>query len=109
MKKLISLILALTMLLSLAACGAANEDTAPETVEFTDDAGRTVTLPAQIDRIAPSGSIATMILTGSMKNLTAQQDTIQRMEDRYAAEGMIQQVLQFFKMVRLRLLNLRAN
>ena len=37
--------------------------------------------------------IATMILTGSMKNLTAQQDTIQRMEDRYAAEGMIQQII----------------
>lgn len=37
--------------------------------------------------------IATMILTGSMKNLTAQQDTIQRMQDRYAAEGMIQQVV----------------
>ena len=37
--------------------------------------------------------IATMILTGSMKNLTAQQDTIQRMKDRYAAEGMIQQVI----------------
>lgn len=37
--------------------------------------------------------IATMILTGSMKNLTAQQDTIQRMEDRYAAEAMIQKAV----------------
>ena len=37
--------------------------------------------------------IATMILTGAMKNMTAQQDTIQRMKDRYAAEGMIQQVV----------------
>ena len=37
--------------------------------------------------------IATMILTGSMKNLTAQQDTIQHMKDRYAAEGLIQQVV----------------
>ena len=37
--------------------------------------------------------IATMILTGSMKNLTAQQDTVQHMKDRYAAEGMIQQVV----------------
>ena len=37
--------------------------------------------------------IATMILTGAMKNMTAQQDTIQRMKDRYAAEGMIQQVI----------------
>ena len=37
--------------------------------------------------------IATMILTGSMKNLTAQQDTIQHMKDRYAAEGLIQQII----------------
>lgn len=37
--------------------------------------------------------IATMILTGAMKNLTIQQDTVQRMKDRYAAEGMIQQVI----------------
>jgi hypothetical protein len=37
--------------------------------------------------------IATGILTGAMKNMTNQQDTIQRMKDRYAAEGMIQQVI----------------
>lgn len=37
--------------------------------------------------------IATMILTGAMKNMNNQQDTIQRMKDRYAAEGMIQQVI----------------
>ena len=37
--------------------------------------------------------IATMILTGAMKNLTIQQDTVQHMKDRYAAEGMIQQVI----------------
>lgn len=37
--------------------------------------------------------IATMILTGAMKNMTNQQDTIQRMKDRYAAEGMIQKAV----------------
>lgn len=37
--------------------------------------------------------IATMILTGALKNLTIQQDTVQHMKDRYAAEGMIQQVI----------------
>ena len=37
--------------------------------------------------------IATMILTGAMKNMTNQQNTIQQMKDRYAAEGMIQQVI----------------
>ena len=38
------------------------EDAAPETVEFTDSLGRTVELPADITRIAPSGAVATMIL-----------------------------------------------
>ena len=33
-----------------------------EAVEFTDSLGRTVTLPANITRIAPSGAVATMIL-----------------------------------------------
>lgn len=37
--------------------------------------------------------IATMILTGAMKNLTNQQDTIARMEDQYAAAGMIEQAV----------------
>ena len=37
--------------------------------------------------------IATMILTGAMKNLTNQQDAIARMEDQYAAAGMIEQVV----------------
>ena len=35
---------------------------APETVSFTDSLGRTVELPADITRIAPSGAVATMIL-----------------------------------------------
>lgn len=65
MKKLIALLLALVMLLSLAACGTEAATETPETIEFTDDAGRTVTLPARIDRVAPSGSIATMILTAA--------------------------------------------
>ena len=34
----------------------------PETVSFTDSLGRTVELPADITRIAPSGTVATMIL-----------------------------------------------
>lgn len=37
--------------------------------------------------------IATMILTGAMKNMNNQQSAIQQMKDRYAAEGMIQQAL----------------
>ena len=34
----------------------------PETVSFTDSLGRTVGLPADVTRIAPSGAVATMIL-----------------------------------------------
>ena len=33
-----------------------------ETIEFTDSLGRTIALPADITRIAPSGAVATMIL-----------------------------------------------
>lgn len=65
MKRILSLLLALTMLFSLAACSAGAGDAAPATVEFTDSAGRTVTLPAEIDRVAPSGAVATMLLTAA--------------------------------------------
>lgn len=37
--------------------------------------------------------IATMILTGAMKNLNAQQDDIARMKDQYEAAGMIEKVV----------------
>lgn len=87
MKKLLALLLAAVMVFSLAACGAetpapaateapavteapaetetpANptEESAAETVSFTDSTGRAVELPANITKIAPSGPVATMIL-----------------------------------------------
>lgn len=87
MKKTLALLLALVMLFSLAACGAAEptpaepapaateepaatdapaenpaEEPAAETVMFTDSCGREVELPANITKIAPSGTVATMIL-----------------------------------------------
>lgn len=37
--------------------------------------------------------IATMILTGALKNLHHQQDTIAQMQDQYVAAGMIEQVV----------------
>ncbi len=37
--------------------------------------------------------IATMLLSGAMKNLQTQQDAIAQMQDRYAAEGLIEQVM----------------
>ena len=87
MKKTLALLLALVMLFGLAACGAAEpapaepapaateepaateapaeepaEEPAAETVMFTDSCGREVELPANITKIAPSGTVATMIL-----------------------------------------------
>ncbi len=80
MKKTLALLLALLMLFSLAACGTAEptpapavteqpaateapaEEPAAETVIFTDSSGREVELPANITKIAPGGTVATMIL-----------------------------------------------
>ena len=68
MKKLLSLILVFSLLLSLAACGsqpAAPDATNPQnadTVIFTDDCGREVEVPAEISRIVASGPLAQIIL-----------------------------------------------
>lgn len=37
--------------------------------------------------------VATMILTGALRNLQNQQNAIAQMKDQYAAEGMIEQVM----------------
>ena len=87
MKKLLALLLAAVMVFSLTACGAETpapaateapavteapaetetpadptEESAAETMSFTDSTGRAVELPANITKIAPSGPVATMIL-----------------------------------------------
>ena len=89
-QKALSLLLALAMMLSLAACTQTTPSASPSapgspepsvsqtpsaqpsdepseegaagTVAFTDSCGRTVELPAQIDRIAPSGPMAQIVL-----------------------------------------------
>ena len=69
MKRIPVLLLASLMLLSLlAACAgpAAPKTTeAPKAAEpliFTDDTGREVEIPAEVTRVAPSGTVATMFL-----------------------------------------------
>ena len=66
-KRLIALFLSLAMMLSLAACGEQPTNSgsesassgAEETVHsFTDSVGRTVEVPAQIDKVALSGPLA---------------------------------------------------
>ena len=67
-QKLLALLLALVMTLSLAACGnqantpAEDDNTAAETRVFTDSAGREVTVPTQIDKVAVSGPLAQIVL-----------------------------------------------
>ena len=65
-QRLLALLLALVMALSLVACGAqsapVDENTAPETRVFTDSVGREVTVPAQIDKVALSGPMAQIVL-----------------------------------------------
>ena len=85
-KRLIAAILAAALILSMAACGAqepaattaapttvpattAPAETVPETTEavpaevvFTDDCGREVTVPTEINRVVPSSSLAQIIL-----------------------------------------------
>ena len=68
-KRLLALVLALVMSLSLFACGqkqqpdAADEGTQTETTRvFTDSCGHEVTVPADIRRIAVSGPLAQMVV-----------------------------------------------
>ena len=69
MKKTITMLLILTLCISLCACGVASAPAevpaAAETVTFTDDCGRTVELPKEITRIAPSGAAANMFLAAA--------------------------------------------
>lgn len=84
MKKILVLLLSASFLLSLAACGTSDtEDTASttsdsesttsetttaestdneETYIFTDSAGREVEVPRNIERMAPSGAVAQIVL-----------------------------------------------
>lgn len=55
MKRLLCCLLALALLMPAFTFAA-------DTVAFTDSAGRTVQLPAHIERIAPSGPVAQMVL-----------------------------------------------
>ena len=63
--RILALFLALCLCLPLAACGKKQGYDPLEGVEtrvITDSAGRQVEIPAQIQRVAPSGSTAQMIL-----------------------------------------------
>ena len=71
-KRLLSLLLLLSLILTLAACGAkspasgaapdAPASPAAETRTFTDSTGRTLELPAKLEKIAVSGPSAQIVL-----------------------------------------------
>ena len=60
MKRIITLLLAALMVLAL--CPAALAEGEPATRTFTDSVGRTVELPAAIDKVAVSGPLAQIVL-----------------------------------------------
>ena len=63
MKKFIHIILVLALLVtSLMAQPVAESTVEESTVLFTDSAGRTVAIPTKIEKVAPSGAVATMFL-----------------------------------------------
>lgn len=61
-KRLICALLVTALLFSITGCVMLPADDVPDTAQFTDDAGRTVALPEEITRIAPSGALAQMVL-----------------------------------------------
>lgn len=71
-KRLLSLLLLLSLILTLSACGAkspapsaapdAPVSTAAETRTFTDSTGRTLELPAKLEKIAVTGPTAQIVL-----------------------------------------------
>lgn len=63
MKKTLTIILVIILSLGTLFAQAVQETAVKETIEFTDSAGRTVEIPKDIDRVAPSGAVATMFLS----------------------------------------------
>ena len=63
MKRLISIALIITLVFTSLFAQAVQEEVKKETVSFTDSSGRVVEIPATIDRVAPSGAVATMFLS----------------------------------------------
>ena len=62
MKRIISFTLCIVIILSALGGCAARRDESGETRKFVDSAGREVEIPVEIDAVAPSGSLAQMIL-----------------------------------------------
>ena len=62
MKRVLLWLIVLCLLFGTACQGISGSSIEGETIKFTDSCGRTVELPATIQKVAPSGSVAQMIL-----------------------------------------------
>lgn len=62
MRKSLCLVLILSLMLTLFGCGSRTETYTGPTREFTDSAGRTVTVPEQIQRVAVTGQLAQIMV-----------------------------------------------
>ena len=62
MKRALSLFLITLLVLTSVFSQATQETTQKETISFTDSVGRTVEIPAVVEKVAPSGAVATMFL-----------------------------------------------
>ncbi|MDO4177041.1 MAG: ABC transporter substrate-binding protein [Bacillota bacterium] len=63
-KTIITIVLCIAVTLGFAACGSGSQETADngDTVIFTDSCGRDVEIPANIERVAPAGAVAQMVM-----------------------------------------------
>ena len=87
MKKTLSLALCLVILLSAFSGCAAKREASGETRKFTDSAGREVDIPVEIDSIAPSGSLAQMVLyTLCPDKLLGLSDALSKTQKQYMDE-----------------------
>lgn len=71
MKKLLTILAILLLAVTFIFAGGAKEETTAESISsfsFTDDLGRTFTFSGPIERIAPSGNLAQMILYSLAKD-----------------------------------------
>ena len=88
MKKLLTILIIAALMLSVCACGATSRAGDVSLRPFVDSAGREVMVPITIDRIAPSGTNAQLILyTLCPEKLIGLSQPFSRVQKRYINEA----------------------
>ncbi|MCL2281538.1 MAG: hypothetical protein FWC25_02625 [Dehalococcoidia bacterium] len=57
-----SMFITMVLLVSVIGCGGQKDPNDQGTIQFTDSVGRVVEIPSKIERVAPSGTLAQIIL-----------------------------------------------